>query len=150
MQYLWKKLLIILFLISIFFNQTLATEINNTKLLILDKSSSSKYKLEFSETYQFRNLFFEVVSCKNIEFDLGRKKTKKNSPRECDIDILDYDNKKINEKILAPHPRMHERNFVLFPLFEINKEWKHPILKYSIKKLILLLPNKDIRSIKQI
>jgi len=88
--------------------------------------------------------------CKNIEFDLGRKKTKKNSPRECDIDILDYDNKKINEKILAPHPRMHERNFVLFPLFEINKEWKHPILKYSIKKLILLLPNKDIRSIKQI
>ena len=69
MQYLWKKLLIILFLISIFFNQTLATEINKTKLLILDKSSSSKYELEFSETYQFRNLFFEIVSCKNIEFD---------------------------------------------------------------------------------
>ena len=69
MQYLWKKLLIILFLISFFFNQTLATEINNTKLLILDKSSSSKYELEFSKIYQFRNLFFEVVSCKNIEFD---------------------------------------------------------------------------------
>ena len=68
MQYLWKKLLIILFLISIS-NQTLATEINNTKLLILDKSSSSKYELKFSETYQFRNLSFEIVSCKNIEFD---------------------------------------------------------------------------------
>ena len=69
MQYLWKKLLIILFLISIFFHKTIATEINITKLLILDKSSSSKYELEFSETYQFRNLSFEIVSCKNIEFD---------------------------------------------------------------------------------
>ena len=36
MQYLWKRLLIILFLISVFSNQALATEINNTKLLILD------------------------------------------------------------------------------------------------------------------
>ncbi len=69
MRYLWKKSLIILFLISIFFNQSLAAEINITKLLILDKSSSSKYELEFSKTYQFRNLSFELVSCKNIEFD---------------------------------------------------------------------------------
>ena len=56
-------------MISFFSNQALATEINNTKLLILDKSSSSKYELEFSETIQFRNLSFEIVSCKNIEFD---------------------------------------------------------------------------------
>jgi len=45
---------------------------------------------------------------------------------------------------------MHSRNFVLLPLFEINKDWKHPILKLHIKNLILLLPNRDIRSIKQI
>ena len=69
MQYLWKKLLIILFLNSIFLHHTLATEINNTKLLILDKSSSSKYELQFSKTYQFRNLSFELISCQNIEFD---------------------------------------------------------------------------------
>ena len=69
MQCLWKRLSIILFLSSLFFNQTLAKEINNTKLLILDKSSSSKYQLEFFEKYQFRNLSFELVSCKNIEFD---------------------------------------------------------------------------------
>ncbi len=69
MQSLWKKLLIILFLNSIFFHQLQAAEINNTKLLILDKSSSSKYELEFSETFQFRNLSFELVSCKNIIFD---------------------------------------------------------------------------------
>ena len=69
MQYLWKKLLIALFLNSIYFSQLLASEVNNTKLLILDKSSSSKYVLEFSNSYQFRNLSFELLSCKNIQFD---------------------------------------------------------------------------------
>ncbi len=69
MQSLWKKLLIILFLNSIFFSQLNAMENNITKILILDKSSSSKYEFEFKNTYQFRNLFFELVSCKNIEFD---------------------------------------------------------------------------------
>ncbi len=69
MHYLWKKLLIILFLNSIFLFHTFASEINKTKLLILDKSSSSKYKIEFTNTHKFRNLSFELVSCKNIEFD---------------------------------------------------------------------------------
>ena len=69
MQYLWKKLLIILFLNSILFYQTLASENSITKLLLLDKSSSSKYELEFSNTYNFRNLTFELISCKDIEFD---------------------------------------------------------------------------------
>ena len=45
---------------------------------------------------------------------------------------------------------MHQRNFVLLPLYELNKAWIHPILKQPIKKLILSLSNKDIRSIKQI
>ena len=69
MHYHWKKLLIILFLNNIFSHQIFASEINNTKLLILDKSSSSKYKIEFSDKYKFRNLSFELISCKNIEFD---------------------------------------------------------------------------------
>ena len=88
--------------------------------------------------------------CKEIEIDLGRKKMKKNSPRECDIDIIDYLNKEISGKIILPHPRMHSRNFVLLPLFEINKNWIHPISKQHIKYLIFSLPNRDIISIKQI
>ena len=91
-----------------------------------------------------------LKKCKEIEKKLGRKKALKNSPRVCDIDILDYDNKIINNKIILPHPRMHLRNFVLFPLFEINKDWKHPISKLHIKELILSLTNRDIRTIKQI
>ncbi len=88
--------------------------------------------------------------CKKIEKILGRKKGLKNSPRKCDIDILDYDNKKMMKNIILPHPRLHKRNFVLFPLFEICKNWKHPRSKDDIKSLILSLPNRDIRSIKQI
>ena len=88
--------------------------------------------------------------CKEIERILGRKKTKKNAPRVCDIDILDYGKIKLNKDIILPHPRMHNRNFVLLPLFEINKKWIHPILKKHIKRLILSLSNKDIRTIKQI
>ena len=65
-------------------------------------------------------------------------------------DIIDYNNQKMKSRIILPHPRMHERNFVLLPLYELNKVWIHPILKQPIKKLILSLSNKDIRSIKQI
>ena len=88
--------------------------------------------------------------CKEIEKKLGRKKNSKNSPRECDIDILDFKRKKISNEIILPHPRMHTRNFVLLPLFEINKDWKHPITKEHIKRLMLLLSNRDITTIKQI
>ena len=88
--------------------------------------------------------------CKKIEKSLGRKKSKKNSPRVCDIDILDYGKRNENNGINLPHPRMHQRNFVLIPLFEISKKWTHPKSKDHIKTLILKLSKKDITSIKQI
>ena len=88
--------------------------------------------------------------CKTIEAKLGRKKSPKNSPRECDIDIIDYNGLILKNKLILPHKMMHKRNFVLMPLFEIEKEWVHPIIKANIKKLILSLPDSDIRSIKKI
>jgi 2-amino-4-hydroxy-6-hydroxymethyldihydropteridine diphosphokinase len=91
-----------------------------------------------------------LTKCKEIETALGRKKSIKNSPRVCDIDILDYKNQKKNNEVILPHPRMHTRNFVLFPLFELNKNWVHPVLKLHIKRLILSLSNLDIKSIKQV
>jgi 2-amino-4-hydroxy-6-hydroxymethyldihydropteridine diphosphokinase len=91
-----------------------------------------------------------IKKCKEIEVSLGRKKSAKNSPRVCDIDIIDYDKKITNGDVILPHPRMHTRNFVLLPLFQINKDWTHPSTKQHIKKLILSLPNKEITSIKQI
>ena len=88
--------------------------------------------------------------CKKIEVFLGRKKREINAPRECDIDIIDYNRQNTNSKIILPHPRMSERNFVLLPLYELDKAWTHPISGQPIKKLILSLSNRDIRSIKQI
>ena len=98
------------------------------------------------------NLFFII---KDIEKKLGRKKTKINSPRICDIDIIDYKGLVYkldinNDKLLIPHPRLQNRNFVLFPLFEIEKNWNHPQKKTKIHDLIGKLDNSSLYSIKQI
>ena len=98
------------------------------------------------------NLFFTI---KNIEKKIGRKKSQANNPRTCDIDILDYKGLSYklyakNNKLLIPHPRLHNRNFVLFPLFEIEKNWKHPLKKTKIQDLIGKLDNFSLYSIKQI
>jgi len=107
---------------------------------------------------KFYNIILKVSSdlkilellkiCKQIETSLGRKKAPKNSPRTCDIDIIDYNQKITVNGINVPHPRMHLRNFVLIPLFEIEKNWRYPNSKRYIKNLIFSLSNSDIRSIK--
>ena len=94
-----------------------------------------------------------LKTCNLIELKLGRVRLKKNAPRTCDIDIIDYDKKILIEKknkLTLPHPRMNERNFVLLPLFEVDKSWKHPKSGINIVNLINSLPVKDLRSIKQI
>jgi len=97
-------------------------------------------------------LFIEITK---IEKSLGRVKTKKNKPRTCDIDIIDFNSKiysfKINNDLIKiPHLRLTERNFVLIPLFEINKKWVHPKNKKKIGHLINKLDVKTLSSIKQI
>ena len=90
-----------------------------------------------------------LKNLKNIETSLGRKKNRKNFPRTCDIDIIDFKGLKQNDKFLQiPHPRMLNRNFVLFPLFEIEKNWKHPKNNISIDRLLKKLDLKSLRSIK--
>ena len=91
--------------------------------------------------------------CNFIELKLGRIKTSINAPRTCDIDIIDYNRKILNKKnnqLILPHPRLSKRNFVLLPLFEIEKSWKHPKSRINIVNLISSLPVKDLRSIKQL
>ena len=64
-----------------------------------------------------------------IEKKIGRIKTLKNMPRVCDIDIIDFNGEIIkNDKLVVPHPRLHLRNFVIYPLKEIEPNWSHPIL----------------------
>ena len=86
-----------------------------------------------------------------IEKKIGRIRKNINEARIIDLDLIDYSSKihKSND-IILPHPRAHLRRFVMQPLYEIEKNWVHPILKKDIKDLILSLSNKEIRSIKQI
>ena len=103
--------------------------------------------------------FFEPLNLlkiiKQIENLLGRKLTFKNHPRVCDIDIIDYDQKTLNinnanQKLIIPHPNLHERNFVLLPLYEIEKDWFHPKKNKKIFELLRDLDVKNLRSIKQL
>ena len=90
-----------------------------------------------------------------VEEKLERKRIKKNEPRTCDIDIIDYNGKvmEFTYKSLifkVPHEKLIYRNFVLFPLQEIAPKWAHPKTKDSIDVLINKLSNEEQKSILKI
>ncbi|MFH1836837.1 MAG: 2-amino-4-hydroxy-6-hydroxymethyldihydropteridine diphosphokinase [Candidatus Omnitrophota bacterium] len=78
-----------------------------------------------------------LVSVKEIERSMGRVPSEeKNSPRIIDIDILLYDDIILNSvKLTIPHPRMHERNFVLKGFSEIAPDMMHPVVGKTMKAL---------------
>ena len=85
------------------------------------------------------NLTPEILIKKifEIEKKMGRIKTIKNNPRTCDIDIIDFKSIVHNsKKVILPHPHAHRRNFVLYPLKEVCKNWTHPINKQKVDFLI--------------
>ena len=68
---------------------------------------------------------------------MGRVKRERWHEREIDIDILLYGNQlNYNENITVPHPRMHERRFVLLPASEIAGSAYHPKLDCSVCRLL--------------
>ena len=74
-----------------------------------------------------------------IERTLGRDRSSgiRNAPRTIDLDVLLYDDAIIDEpNLCVPHPRMHEREFVLRPLSEIAGDWVHARLKRSVGDLL--------------
>ena len=84
--------------------------------------------------FSYQKLFEEIVL---IEKKIGRVKSIKNSPRVCDIDIIDFNGLiKKNKSSVLPHPRCHIRNFVLYPIKEIDPRWIHPIFKKNVDFLI--------------
>jgi 2-amino-4-hydroxy-6-hydroxymethyldihydropteridine diphosphokinase len=80
---------------------------------------------------------------KGIEAKLGRVPI--NTPRPIDIDILFYGDQVVNTppQLIIPHPRLHERGFVLFPLADIAPDLVHPVSKKTIQKLLDELADKS-------
>ena len=81
----------------------------------------------------------------NTEEFFGRVRKKKNEARILDLDIIDYKKEILykKNKLIIPHPRMHQRSFVLQPLQELNPKWVHPIKKKGLKELISNLNDKQ-------
>jgi 2-amino-4-hydroxy-6-hydroxymethyldihydropteridine diphosphokinase len=61
--------------------------------------------------------------CQEVEEDMGRIPGERWGPRIIDLDVLTYDRKEIDEPdFCVPHPRMHERAFVMTPLLELDPD----------------------------
>ena len=87
-------------------------------------------------------ILFKII--KSIEKKIGRYKTKKNDPRVCDIDIIDFNSEIVKKAFITiPHSRCHTRNFVLYPIKQIDPDWIHPILKQNVNYLIKKLDFKS-------
>lgn len=73
---------------------------------------------------------------KRLEVALGRKASFQNGPRLIDIDLLFYDDLILNKpSLVIPHPRLHERGFVLLPLMDIAPDLMHPLYKKSVREM---------------
>src|SRR4051812_46815970 len=78
-----------------------------------------------------------LQQAKSIAATPGRQRTFHNGPRLMDIDILLYDDVKLQaEHLTMPHPRMHERAFVLIPLAEIAPELVEPVTGKTVTELL--------------
>lgn len=81
-----------------------------------------------------------------VEADFGRvRECERNAARILDLDILAYNDVRVEgDDMQIPHPRMHMRGFVLFPLQEVAPDWHHPVLGLSISSMIAGLPEDQI------
>ena len=82
-----------------------------------------------------------LAACQAIEKRLDRVRTEHWGPRTVDIDILLYGSESIDHaQLIVPHPRLHQRRFVLAPLAELAADLIHPTLRLSCRQLLESLP----------
>jgi len=90
---------------------------------------------------------FELLKvCQEIEKALNRERLIRWGPRTIDVDIILYDDLKLDDKTLTiPHPRMHERAFVLVPICELDSE-----LVIQSQKIQTLIETVDVSGVRKI
>lgn len=77
-----------------------------------------------------------LAALKRVEDSLGRMKTIRYGPRSIDLDILFYDDARVDTPELSiPHPRIPERDFVLAPLLDLSPTLRHPRLGQTVQEL---------------
>ena len=121
----------------------------NNKYVIFKKIIKILNKIQLikdKKVKNFKNKFYKVQEYKKeILFNEAKLFSDWYAPKI----LSKFQSIKFKKKFVEiPHPRLYNRNFVLFPLFEIEKTWKHPKTKISIDKLLRNLNIKSLRGIK--
>jgi 2-amino-4-hydroxy-6-hydroxymethyldihydropteridine diphosphokinase len=84
-------------------------------------------------------------ACLETEQEMGRVRAERNGPRRIDIDILLYGQERHQRAgLVIPHPRLHERRFVLEPLHEIAPDVVHPVLGLTVAELTARCPDTSV------
>ncbi|HTH96179.1 MAG TPA: 2-amino-4-hydroxy-6-hydroxymethyldihydropteridine diphosphokinase [Stellaceae bacterium] len=82
----------------------------------------------------------------DVECRFGRVRGAVNEARLVDLDIVDYEGRVEVGPPILPHPRAHERGFVLLPLADVAPRWHHPATGLGVAELLAALPpGQDIR-----
>lgn len=135
----------------------LALAVERLRGLLTDVRASGVYHTRpvgYAEQPDFLNLVVTgrsrepperlLAAALEIEQGLGRIRTFPNAPRTIDIDLLAVGERVIERTGLRlPHPRMHERAFVLVPLAEVAPSWRHPTLGQTAEEMLTALPHAE-------
>lgn len=125
------------------FSEIIKISSNYNSKALLKENSPKEWDMDFlncvillETDLQLRNFFEKTKEIENIISE-GKREKNNWSPRKIDIDIIDWNNEIIEQADLTiPHSRIHERDFVLVPLYEIQPQYEHPKTGLSLRSMV--------------